>query len=464
MKQFLHSRRLTVFLVIVDALVFTIAWVCTYWLRDALAEWGTVDRPINDLRNYLGALCVYLPLWLGCGWYYGLYDHEQKLSSLSQATSVLKTCLLGALLSLAAAYLLKPWDLGRFILLVTPIVFFVYLGVSRSLLRQWKKRLARAGTGVLRVAVIGVSRTARRVAERISANPLGGYQLAGFVDPYRRLRVREIDGIPVLGTTRHLVKILKRENVDIVFLAVPHLNQNEVMALVVQCEHLGVQFKIASNLFEVITSRVKIDVIDEMPVVSLRNDHLHPVACWVKRLMDIAISLSLLVLSSPLMLILAVLIKLDSRGPVLFRQTRVGQGGRLFTMYKLRTMRLDTDPYSVAPTDEGDPRVTRFGRWLRKLSLDEFPQLYNVLVGDMSMVGPRPEMPFIVEQYEDWQRRRLEVKPGITGLWQIVGRKNLPLALNLEYDFYYIKNQSLLFDIVILIRTVPAVLFGRGAF
>src|SRR5690606_6009638 len=124
----------------------------------------------------------------------------------------------------------------------------------------------------------------------------------------------------------------------------------------------------------------------------------------------------------------------------------------------------DSRAYQIAPVENSDPRVTRVGRWLRKTSLDEFPQFINVLLGDMSMVGPRPEMPFIVQQYEPWQRRRLDVKPGITGLWQVIGRKNLPLHLNMEYDFYYIMNQSLLLDIEILIRTVPAVLKGRGAF
>jgi lipopolysaccharide/colanic/teichoic acid biosynthesis glycosyltransferase len=127
-------------------------------------------------------------------------------------------------------------------------------------------------------------------------------------------------------------------------------------------------------------------------------------------------------------------------------------------------MRTDTDPYSVAPTDPEDSRITRLGRFLRRTSIDEFPQLLNVLSGEMSMVGPRPEMPFLVDRYEEWQRRRLDVKPGVTGLWQIVGRKNLPLSLNMEYDFYYIKNQSLLFDMVILLKTIPAVIFGRGAF
>ncbi|HNM45706.1 MAG TPA: sugar transferase, partial [Candidatus Sumerlaeota bacterium] len=151
-------------------------------------------------------------------------------------------------------------------------------------------------------------------------------------------------------------------------------------------------------------------------------------------------------------------------GPVFFAQDRVGRNGRRFRIWKYRTMLTSAPTYAVAPTEEMDPRITRFGRWLRKTSLDELSQLLNVLRGDMSIVGPRPEMPFIVDQYEPWQRRRLDVKPGLTGLWQVIGRKNLPLHLNMQYDLYYIKNQSILLDIEILLRTIPAVLKGKGAF
>ena len=151
-------------------------------------------------------------------------------------------------------------------------------------------------------------------------------------------------------------------------------------------------------------------------------------------------------------------------GPALFTQTRVGQGGRPFQVYKFRTMEIDSDPSARAPVEGTDPRVTAYGRWLRGTSLDELPQLWNVLKGDMSLVGPRPEMPFIVEGYDDWQRHRLDVKPGITGLWQILGRKDLPMHENLQYDFYYIRNRSLVLDASILVRTIGVVLSRKGAF
>ncbi|MBU0609988.1 MAG: sugar transferase, partial [Armatimonadetes bacterium] len=175
-------------------------------------------------------------------------------------------------------------------------------------------------------------------------------------------------------------------------------------------------------------------------------------------------ALLLTVLTGPLMLGIAVAIRRQTGAVALFRQRRVGLHGREFTMLKFRTMHSDADAYAPSPDAADDERITSVGRWLRRYSLDELPQLLNVLRGHMSIVGPRPEMPFLVEQYEPWQRRRLEALPGLTGLWQILGRKDLPLRDNLEYDFYYIRNQSLLLDLAILLRTIPIVILGKGAY
>jgi exopolysaccharide biosynthesis polyprenyl glycosylphosphotransferase len=314
------------------------------------------------------------------------------------------------------------------------------------------------------VAIIGVGRTARRVAERIQTHPEGGYQLLGFIDPHPRRRLHALAGLPVLGKTSALAELVRENRMTEIFLAVPKLPQHETLSMVLACEHLGVQFKIVSNLFQVITRQVQVDVVDEVPVVRLRNAELRPIQAFLKRALDLVVAVGLLALFAVPMLLIALIIRWESRGAAFFRQMRIGQGGRPFEMLKFRTMFVDAPVYATAPTDPRDPRVTPFGRWLRKTSLDELPQLINVLLGHMSMVGPRPEMPFLVEQYEEWQRRRLDLKPGVTGLWQVVGRKNLPLSRNMEYDFYYIMNQSLFLDLVILVKTVPAVIFGRGAF
>jgi exopolysaccharide biosynthesis polyprenyl glycosylphosphotransferase len=458
------KRGVTAILIAADMIAFAAIWFGLWAARDALADKGVFSAPINALQNYIYALPIYLALWLTTNLYYGLYDHSGKVTGINQISRILRAFIAGAVGSLSVAYLFKQWDIGRVVLLGSSSAFFVYLYASRSILRAWKHRQLAKGIGVTRVLIIGLGRTAKAVMERIRNHPEGGYELVGFVDPYRKRRLAELGGLPVVGTTAELADVLRRSPVDVVFLAVPRMPQNEMLNLIVNCEDLGVQFKIVSNIFDVITSQVQVDVIDEVPVIHLRNSELPVAQRALKRLLDIVVAAILLLFFAVPMLIIALLVRLDSRGPALFRQLRIGKGGRPFTMLKFRTMRIESDPYCVAPTDPDDGRITRLGRWLRRYSIDEFPQLLNVLAGQMSMVGPRPEMPFLVEQYEEWQRRRLDVKPGVTGLWQIVGRKNLPLSLNMEYDFYYIKNQSLFFDLVILLKTIPAVFFGRGAF
>jgi lipopolysaccharide/colanic/teichoic acid biosynthesis glycosyltransferase len=183
----------------------------------------------------------------------------------------------------------------------------------------------------------------------------------------------------------------------------------------------------------------------------------------VKRSLDCMIALCLLLLLLPLLIVIAVAVRLESRGPALFYHSRVGKNGKIFTMWKFRSMRMDAPRYDRSPTGNKDKRLTRVGRFLRRLSLDELPQLINVLKGDMSLVGPRPEMPFIVEKYDVIERQRLAVKPGITGLWQISVCRAVPIHYNVQYDLYYIQNQNMLLDTAILLRTISAVIQGMGA-
>jgi exopolysaccharide biosynthesis polyprenyl glycosylphosphotransferase len=205
-------------------------------------------------------------------------------------------------------------------------------------------------------------------------------------------------------------------------------------------------------------------MVGNFPVVNLKGEGPGLGYDFMKRVMDLVIASVGIVITTPLWLFVMALIKIDSKGPIFFSQERVGRDGKRFSMIKFRTMRMDTPAYSRSPRQEGDDRVTKLGRILRRISLDELPQLINVLAGDMSIVGPRPEMPFIVEKYQDWENKRLSVKPGLTGLWQVIGRQELPLEENVQYDFYYIKNRSLIMDISIVLRTVPALLSRKGAY
>ena len=464
MGSFWKSRFLTLCLIALDVLAASIIWRESWEIGHYLRQrQGGVLNAFHP--SYTQALPVLLAVWLVVLTLFHQYAHRGKISSLNQAGEIVKAGVGLLLGSMATAFLLKPLDLGRSVILIAPGLMTVYLYLSRTGLRALKQWLREKGIGLTRVAIIGAGETGRRVSLRIQNHPEVGYELIGFVDRRAAELGESVLGAPVIGDGTNLVETLLRYRIEEVFLAIPSIDQHEAFDLIVKCEQASVNFKIIKDdLLQVITDRVKIDDIGDFPVIELGHGRMTPVELGIKRILDLVLVSPTLLLAAPLLGLIAVMVRLDSPGPALFVHDRVGKDGRVFRLYKFRTMRSDSDPYSTAPGDQNDGRITRFGRLLRKTSLDELPQLWNVIKGDMSLVGPRPEMPFIVEKYEPWQRRRLDVPQGITGLWQIAGRKQLPLHHNLEYDFYYIRNWSLLLDVVILLRTIPAVLLGKGAF
>ena len=328
MNRFLKSHYLTALLVALDALAFAAVWFGSYKVRDALGDWGVLTRPINPVAPYLLALPVYLALWLACEWHYGLFDHRGKITGLNQLSRILRAFIAGGVGSLALAYLFKQWDIGRSVLLVSAGGFAVWLYLSRSALRAWKHRQVRVGHGATGVLIIGVGRTAQRVMDRLVKHPEGGYRMLGFVDPHPRRRAAVVAGMPVLGRTDDIVAIIRANPVDEVFLAVPKMPQNEMMNLIVRCEDLGVQFKVVSNLFEVITSDVKVDVIDEVPVVHLRNAQLPLTQRALKRGLDMVVSAALLAVSGIPMLVIAALVRMDSERARPFPPGADGEGGQ----------------------------------------------------------------------------------------------------------------------------------------
>lgn len=465
MRSFWRSHFLTLALAALDVFAFSLIWKASHDLRVALNV--RFPAQINAYQPYYShALPVLLGLWLVVLIAFKQYAHHGKISSINQAGDIIKSGVAFLILALAAANVTKSlFSLGSSVIGIAAACATIYLYLCRTALRMVKESLRQRGIGLVRTAIIGAGQTGQSVALRIKNHPEVGYELAGFIDRDAAALGAEVAGIPVIGDCSELVTLLLRYRIEEVFLAVPHMPQDEAFELVVQCEEANVHFKIVrDDLLQVITDRVKIDDIGDLPVIPLREGRISPAGLFVKRALDLILTVPMLALSTPLWAFAALMIKRDSPGPVLFSHNRVGMGGRVFRLHKFRTMKMDAEPYAPAPGDQGDPRITRFGRWLRKTSLDELPQFLNVLKGDMSLVGPRPEMPFIVAQYEPWQRRRLDVPQGLTGLWQIAGRKQLPLHFNLEYDFYYIRNWTLLLDLVILLRTIPAVFLGRGAF
>ena len=248
------------------------------------------------------------------------------------------------------------------------------------------------------------------------------------------------------------------------FVSDPAMPHEKVLSLMTETLSRSVKFKIVTNLFEIISGSIDISEIEGIPAIDLKPKKRNIFYLIVKRLMDIVLSIIGLIVLLPFWILIIIAIRFDSKGKALMLQERVGEGGKKFRMYKFRTMDNSVGLYEKAPSKANDKRITQIGKFLRKTSLDEVPQLINVFKGEMSLVGPRPEMPFIVKTYSPWQRKRLEIKPGLTGLWQILGRKDLPLHKNLEYDFYYMQNQSLMLDLVILFKTIWIIISGKGAY
>lgn len=260
------------------------------------------------------------------------------------------------------------------------------------------------------------------------------------------------EGIRVVGTQNDIERLKKELDIDEIYVAISNIYNENLIKILDQLAEQNIKASFVPNLYKAFVPNMKITTIGGIPLVKEENS-FNTVYLYFKRFMDIFLTLILSILLWPLILIIMLAIKLNSKGPAIFIQNRVGKDGKIFKLYKFRTMYADTDPYAVNPIDLNDARITKVGRFLRKTSLDELPQAINVLKGDMSLVGPRPEMPFIVEQYNDIHKERLKVLPGITGFWQLSGDRKKAIHENLDYDLYYIHNLSFLLDLVLLIET-----------
>ncbi len=446
----------------VDAGLVALGWALAWWARYALA--GPLGKPINDFEWYLRALPLVVGPWVFSCWLFGIYRSSRLHTVVDELAALFRGVALGLLAVSSLAFFLRELELGRAVVLLAAGLNLVSQGASRVFFHRLERRRRRSGAHDVPVLIVGTGVTAIRLLQKLQDHPEIGYRVVGFLDDDQGLQGKDVANRPVLGRVDDLRAAAARTGAREVFVAMPALGHTRMLALVLAGEDLGLTFRVVTNLFEVLTAGSPIDLVDDLPLVRLGREGAGPLYEPLKRAFDVGGALLGLALASPLLLWCALRIRLAGGGPALFTQDRVGRGGRTFRMVKLRTMREDAEPYAVAPRDREDPRITPVGRWLRATSLDELPQLWNVLRGEMSLVGPRPEMPFIAEGYDEWQRRRLEVKPGITGLWQILGRKDLPMHENLQYDFYYIRNRSLGLDLSILLRTFGAVLSRKGAF
>lgn len=348
----------------------------------------------------------------------------------------------------------------------------LYRLVLRGMHRFASRRQER---GDRRILILGAGTLGQRLAKLLSEHARWGLELVGFLDDDPAAHGRIIEGGRVLADLEALDRIVPAHEVEELWIALPARASDRIARMVTLAERLPVRIKIAPDYYSMALVRARAEMLGGIPLIGLREPVIEGPNRVIKRGFDLVVASATLLAAAIPMGLIAVWIRLDSPGPALFRQTRVGENGKRFDMLKFRTMvaeaerlrdqvLVETEGGQLIHKRKGDPRVTRLGRLLRRYSLDELPQLFNVLRGDMSLVGPRPELPWLVDRYESWQRKRFAVPQGITGWWQVNGRSDKPMHLNTDDDLYYVYNYSLWLDLRILLMTPLAALRGRGAF
>jgi exopolysaccharide biosynthesis polyprenyl glycosylphosphotransferase len=404
----------------------------------------------------------------------GLYYTYRTIRRRDLAKGIAQSLLQGALV-FAAILFVARLDVSRFQLGVFTGLSFVLLLAERLLVRASLTRIRERGLNYNSLLVVGTGRPGYELVHALRRNSHWGIRVTGALGTEPAAVGASFEGVPILGSIDDFESILAANPIDEVAIAFPEISADRLGAVLSACEREGVKARVVTDLYRPTTARAVIEELDGLPMVTFA---IGPGVGWqllCKEMFDRVGAAILLVLLAPLLGLIAVAIQLESRGPVLFVQERLGLRKRPFRLYKFRTMVLDAESRRAAleALNEGaypafkirqDPRVTRVGRWLRRLSLDELPQIWNVLRGEMSFIGPRPPLPSEVVLYEDWQRRRLSMKPGISGLWQVAGRgRELDFSEWVRLDLEYIDNWSLALDVRIALLTIPTVLLGRGS-
>ena len=465
----------------VDLALTSAAFFAAFFIRDAiLPVLDPVHFPTGlfPLQEYLKIYPLVLIIWSALLFSYNSYHSHRTIPLTREALTTIRVVAVGNVLLATLAYLLPLRQLSRAWFILFAVLAAVLLVAEKILVRVLARWVRSKGLNYRTVLIVGTGRRATDIARMIVGHKYWGYKILGFVSDGHRLsngwaRYRVYGNVPDLK--RIVESRTIDEPIDEIVFAVTRKKLDEMKQIFIMCEELGIRTRVAMNIFQNRVARLELEELEGVPFLTFTTTPSNETQLALKRSLDVAVSLLLLALAGPVIAIAVLAIKLSSPGSVLFKQKRIGLNGRMFTLYKFRTMIEDAHERreEVAHLNEmngpvfkakDDPRVTPVGRWLRRFSLDELPQLGNVLKGDMSLVGPRPPIPEEVASYHRWHRRRLSMKPGLTCLWQISGRNDIQdFDSWMKLDLQYIDNWSPSLDLKILLRTIPAVLSGKGA-
>ncbi len=463
-------KKITGYFLLSDLVALLISFFGAFFFR-FYSTLIPAPKGIPSLSSYLFVLPLFIFLHFFIFYLQGFYKVKVKRNKLDELfvifiNSILTIAIVVGVLSYLHAYSSGPKPLFKIDFQISHLFLIVYFIFSSSFIllcrnqvHAFIRRSYEKGHNLRKVLIIGAGRQGKLIAEKLTQYQALGYQIIGFLDNNKEIEENVIKNLKILGKIRDLNSILERENINDIFVTLPLEEAKEIINVIKIANNYIVNVRLVPDLLQYITLRASIEDLDGIPIININDVPLQGWRSVVKRIMDIVISFIALIITLPLFILISILIKLTSKGPILYNQERVGMDGKPFVMHKFRTMIADAEkesgPIMARPND---PRLTKFGKLLRKFSLDELPQLFNVLKGEMSLVGPRPERPYFVKKFREHIPQymlRHKVKSGITGWAQVHGlRQNTPFDKRIEYDLYYIENWSLFLDLKILWMTL----------
>jgi exopolysaccharide biosynthesis polyprenyl glycosylphosphotransferase len=468
---------LTVGMIILDLLMiaagFTLAYVIRFKLNIPFFYSGE-ESP--SLRFYFQLGIILIPLWILIYWGAGLYSRANILGGTREYSLVFNATTIGMFVVISANFLVPQFILARGWLLMTWLFVFFLTASGRFVLRRVVYALRAKGLFLTQALIVGANEESRLLAEQFHNQRASGLHVVGFIAEDMPIGTEVSENTFVLGTLDQLLELSREKNVEEIIVTSSAVSADEIMQIFkLYGIAEGVNLHLSSGLYEIITTGLQIHELASVPLVKVNKIRLTGIDQFLKTLMDYGIAILALLIVIPLSVIVGIVIKVDSKGPVFHRRRVMGMNGRLFDAFKFRTMYVDGDAILEAHPElkeelarehklKVDPRITRVGRVLRKTSLDELPQVFNILRGEMSCVGPRMISPEEMEKYQQLGMNLLTVKPGITGLWQVSGRSDVSYEQRVRIDMYYIRNWSIWLDVQIILRTIPAILSHRGAY
>jgi exopolysaccharide biosynthesis polyprenyl glycosylphosphotransferase len=457
-------------LVINDLIMVAGSFYLAYWLRQLIAIPPPVE--ISPFVDYMGMMAIQVFTMLILYFFSRLYDVKRSMPRLDEFYRIFAATSIGTVITIASTtFLFKntalELDFPRAMVIYAWLLTVVLVTAGRTLLVLVRNWLRRRGLWSDRLLIVGTGDVGRMILQKVRQMPRLGYEVVGFIDGDDP-PVQEIMGVPVLGGTDDIPELIKEYEIEEVIIGRPELAHQELLAIISRCERGQVGIKIFPDLFQIIATELSIGDLGGLPLLTVRDVALRGWKLTLKRVVDLLGSAVGLIILSPILMLVAVIIKLDSPGPAFYAQERMGLDANPFWCLKFRSMRTDAEKHGPGWTTEADPRVTRLGRLIRRFSIDELPQLINVFVGDMSLVGPRPERPVYVNQFRRSIPRYMDrhrEKAGMTGWAQVNGlRGDTSIAERTKYDLWYIENWSLWLDFKIMLRTIFSIVGDRHAY